>query len=101
MDCTMDSLTDEADIEDVHKVLLDSIGLQMADLIKIGLYGAFNTNDPKANGFYIVKFVEHPHTLQSDVVKNDKVIVAGSLVCSTHYMSSAQEKSRWYLASES
>eukprot|EP00957_Ditylum_brightwellii_P101169 7709815-Ditylum_brightwellii.AAC.1 len=100
MDFTIDSSTDDVEIEDVHKVLLDSIGFHMAELIKIGSYGAVNTDDPKADGFYIVKFVEFPHTLQSDVV-NDKVIVAGSLVCSAHYMSPVQEKSRLYLEPES
>eukprot|EP00957_Ditylum_brightwellii_P119766 9137754-Ditylum_brightwellii.AAC.1 len=73
----------------------------MAELIKIGSYGAVNTNDPKADEFYIVKFVEYSHTLQSDVVINDEAIMAGSLICSAHYMNPAQEKSRLYLAPKS
>eukprot|EP00957_Ditylum_brightwellii_P113657 8665253-Ditylum_brightwellii.AAC.1 len=79
MDFTMDSSTNETAIQDVHKVLWDSIGLHMAELMKNGSYGAFNTDDPKADGLYIVKFVEHPHTFQSDVVVNNEAIGAGSL----------------------
>eukprot|EP00957_Ditylum_brightwellii_P101373 7726117-Ditylum_brightwellii.AAC.1 len=65
MDFTMDSLTDEENTEDVHKVFFDSIGLYMTELIENGSYGAVNADDPKADGFYIVKFVEHPHTLHA------------------------------------
>eukprot|EP00957_Ditylum_brightwellii_P024327 1835200-Ditylum_brightwellii.AAC.1 len=45
----LDISTDEADIEDVYKVLLNSIGLHMTELIKIDLYGAVNTDDPKGD----------------------------------------------------
>eukprot|EP00957_Ditylum_brightwellii_P205952 15346111-Ditylum_brightwellii.AAC.1 len=100
VDFTMDSSTDEVDIKDVHKVLLDSIGLYMTELISIDSYGAVNTDDPRADGVCIVKFVDCPHIFEADAVVNDEFIVAGSLVCSTHYISPAQEKSRWYLGPE-
>eukprot|EP00957_Ditylum_brightwellii_P196062 14938081-Ditylum_brightwellii.AAC.1 len=92
MSVTMDSSTDEAAIENIHKVLLDSIGLHITKLIKFGSYGAVHTDDLKADCLYIVKFIKLSCTLQYDVVVNDKAIVAGSLACSAHYTSPAQKK---------
>ena len=72
----------------------------MAGLVKKNNYGAINTDDARADGFYIVQFVESPHTLQYDVEVNDEIIKAESLVCAAHYMSPTQEKSRLYLGPE-
>eukprot|EP00957_Ditylum_brightwellii_P013695 1032395-Ditylum_brightwellii.AAC.1 len=74
----MDSSTDEAVMEEIHKVLLDLIDLHITMLIKIGVHGAVNTDEPGADGFYIVQFIGCPHTLQADVVVNDEVIAVGS-----------------------
>eukprot|EP00957_Ditylum_brightwellii_P112893 8608077-Ditylum_brightwellii.AAC.1 len=90
MDFTRDSETDEESFEEVHKILVQSIGNNMAELIEIDYYGAVNTSDSRADGSYVVKFVESPHTLQEEVEVNDTVIETGSLVCAAHYMSPAQ-----------
>ena len=100
MDFSRDSDIDDDCFDEIHKILLDSIGTNMAELVEINSYGAININDSKADGFYIVKFVENPHTLQESVVVNSETIEAGSLVCSAHYMSPARGKSKWYLGPE-
>eukprot|EP00957_Ditylum_brightwellii_P058779 4456310-Ditylum_brightwellii.AAC.1 len=63
----------------------------MAELVEINCYGAVNTNDSRADGFYVVKFVENPHTLQEEVEVNDETTESGSLVCAAHYLSPAQK----------
>eukprot|EP00957_Ditylum_brightwellii_P093952 7154279-Ditylum_brightwellii.AAC.1 len=62
----------------------------MAELVEINCYKAVSTTDSRADGFYVVKFVESPHTLQEEVEVNDKIMESGSLVCAAHYMSPAQ-----------
>eukprot|EP00957_Ditylum_brightwellii_P012939 977759-Ditylum_brightwellii.AAC.1 len=59
----------------------------MAELVKINCYGAVNMNGSKAEGFYVAKFVEDPHTLQEEVEVHDKIIESGSLVCAAQYES--------------
>eukprot|EP00957_Ditylum_brightwellii_P013225 998205-Ditylum_brightwellii.AAC.1 len=73
----------------------------MTKLFEINCYGAINTNDSRADGSYVVKFVEIPHTLQEEFEVNDKLIESGSLVCAAYYMSPAQNNSRRYLGPES
>eukprot|EP00957_Ditylum_brightwellii_P144704 11023798-Ditylum_brightwellii.AAC.1 len=90
MDFTKDSETEEEYFEEIHNILVQSIGNNMAELVEITCYGAVNTNDARADGFYVVKFVESPHILQEEVKVNDKIIEFGFLVCAAHYMSPAQ-----------
>eukprot|EP00957_Ditylum_brightwellii_P198193 15101570-Ditylum_brightwellii.AAC.1 len=101
MDFTSDSETDKECFEETHKVLVQSIDNNMAELVEINCYGAVKTNDSRADGFYVVKFVGSPHTLQEQVEVNDNIIESGSLVCASHYMSPTQKDSRWYLGPES
>eukprot|EP00957_Ditylum_brightwellii_P079168 6020866-Ditylum_brightwellii.AAC.1 len=71
MDFTRDNETDKECFEEVHKTLVQSIGNNMADLVEIDCYGAAHTNDSGADGFYVVTFVESPHTLQEEVEEKD------------------------------
>eukprot|EP00957_Ditylum_brightwellii_P072502 5509762-Ditylum_brightwellii.AAC.1 len=73
----------------------------MDELVEINRYRAVNTNDSRSDGFYVVMFVESPHTLQEEVEVNNKIIEPGSFVCAAYYMSPAHTKSRWYLVPES
>ena len=91
MDFTKDSETEEECLEEIHKVLVQSIGNNMAEFVEINYYGAVSTNDSRADGFYVVKFVESPHTLQEEVEMNAKIIESGSLVCAAYYISPAQK----------
>ena len=91
MDFTRNSETDKECFEEIHKIHVQSIGNNMAELVEINCYGALNTNDSRADGFYVVKFAESPHMLQEEVEVNDKIIESGSLVCAAHYMSPAQK----------
>eukprot|EP00957_Ditylum_brightwellii_P007344 557534-Ditylum_brightwellii.AAC.1 len=63
----------------------------MAKFVEIDCYGAVIMNDSRADGFYVVNFVESPHALQEDAEANDKIIVSGSLACAAHYMSPSQK----------
>ena len=91
MDFTRDSETDKECFEEIHKILVQSIGNNMAEFVEINCYGAVDTYDSRADGFYVLKFAESPHTLQEEVEVNDKIIESGSLVCAAHYMSPAQK----------
>ena len=50
----------------VHKVLLDGIGDNMSELVQNGKYGAIYTKYPTTMGYYVVKFLSEPYTLQDN-----------------------------------
>jgi hypothetical protein len=49
MDFTRDNEADKECFEEIHKILVQSIGNNMAELVEINFYGAVNTNDSRAD----------------------------------------------------
>ena len=43
-------------------------------IIRVGKYGAIDTDDPSCNGYYIIKFYSLPYTLKSDLSIDGQVI---------------------------
>ena len=48
----------------VHKFLLVDISDNMYALVNNGKYGAINTENPTTIGYYVVRFLSEPYTLQ-------------------------------------
>eukprot|EP00957_Ditylum_brightwellii_P062277 4725663-Ditylum_brightwellii.AAC.1 len=69
----------------------------MSAMVNVNNFGAVNTNDPKAKGFYNVKFTSLLYTQQENIVLDKYLIKEGSLVCEEEYMSPAQKGSLFYL----
>jgi len=89
--------TNEDDLEQMHHTILTSIASNIAATIAESSYGAVNTEDPQTDGYYIVKFISSPYTLQNDVVVNGDRISSGMLVCDAEYLSPAFKGSNWYV----
>ena len=45
------------EFDEFHKVLLDTISVNMASFLHTGKYGAINAADPTTLVYYIVKYV--------------------------------------------
>ena len=88
--------TDETAFEEVHKVVLDEIAANMAVLICEGNYGAISTNDVKTHGYYVVRFLCNPYTLQQDITVDGQVLQQGEQVVDACYLSSMQNNTHWY-----
>ena len=56
--------TTNEDFYEVHKFLLDGISDNMSALVHNGKYGVINTADPTKMGYYFVKLLSEPYTLQ-------------------------------------
>jgi hypothetical protein len=89
--------TTEDDLQDIHRTILSSIASNIAATITERSYGAVNTIDPNTQGFYIVKFMSTPYSLQQDMNVNGDCISSGELVCDAEYLSPAQLGSLWYV----
>ena len=69
----------------------------MASLVKSVKYDAMNTSDTSAKGYYGIKFVLDPYTLQDDTIFKVQIISAGGLVIKAQYLSCMQENTNCYL----
>ena len=49
----------------------------MSALVQNGKYGAINTADPKTIGYFVVKLLLDPYTLQDDKTVDKQVIKVG------------------------
>ena len=55
---------DTEDVEEVHKLAVKSWAEIVEAEIKEGQYGAFSTEDPDADGYYLVKWLGPPYPLE-------------------------------------
>ena len=53
---TPKSIPSEA-FDEMHQMVLDRINENMASLVKLVMYGAINTYDTTANGFYVIQLL--------------------------------------------
>ena len=60
------------------------------------MYVAINTDDTKANGFYVIQFLSEAYTLQNDTTIDGQATSAGGLVFKAQYIFSMQENTNLY-----
>ena len=63
--------------DEIHQVVLDDISDNMASLVESGKYGAINTTDTSANGFYVNMFTSGAYTLQENTTIDGQILIAG------------------------
>jgi hypothetical protein len=92
---------DEEEIEEAQAVALHGLATRMSEKVQHGNYGAFSTEDPHADGYYIVQWTSDPYTLQEDLQMTDYdppvIIPAGELVCDAKYFEKVPRTKRWYI----
>ena len=62
------------DFDTVHKVVMYGISDNMASLIQLEKFGAINALYPTTMGYYVIKFLSEPYTLQEDHTKYGQLI---------------------------
>jgi hypothetical protein len=93
--------TDDEDLEESMEVALRGIAIMNAERMVEGEYGAFMTDDPDADGYYVVTWTSPPYTLQEDLRLEEYmpaiIIEKGELVCNALYWSKVRGARRWYV----
>ena len=59
-------------------------------------YGAINTTDKTTMGYYVIKFMSEPYTLQEEKMCSGKISTSGEIVVKYQYMNCMQENTKWY-----
>ena len=77
-------------------MILDGINENVASLVRLGIYGAINTDDTSTNGYYVIQLLSDAYTLESNTKIDIQVISAGELVVKAKYLCSIQENTNWY-----
>eukprot|EP00957_Ditylum_brightwellii_P179226 13653827-Ditylum_brightwellii.AAC.1 len=72
--------TEDDDLIEIQESIIQYIADNMGATVNENNFGAVNTNDPKARGFYIVKFTSLPYTLLENIDVDNDLIKEGSLV---------------------
>ena len=92
--------SDSAEDEEVNAEILSGIETRMAELIKPDRHGAFSTLDEEADGYYLVRWVSAPYTLQDDLELAMYMpaikIKAGELVVDAEFYNKVAGARLWY-----
>jgi hypothetical protein len=93
----------EEDLHAAQDVVLESQVKAMMGEVKEGNIGAFATEDPESDGYYVVRFKSAPYALtrQTKVTKFNPttVVEEGALVVDAEYLNMVPRSQRWYTPS--
>jgi hypothetical protein len=84
----------EADKKVVRELLcciLNALVARMSLMMREGHIGALGTTDKKAMGYYLVKWLSKPYTLQEDTEGMSGLIPVGSMVVYGLYFNRVQQ----------
>jgi hypothetical protein len=62
--------------------------------------GAIGTADDAAMGYYVVKWLSEPYTLQEDTDSMSGTICAGTMVVNALYLNRVEHAPHWYMQSK-
>jgi hypothetical protein len=69
-----------------------------SEQVEMGNYGAFSTDDPEVDGYYIVQWTGDPHTLQEDLLlESTDCIPSGEIVCEARFSCKIPRANRWFI----
>ena len=80
----------------MHKLVLYGISENMYAIVQNGKYDAINTADPTTMGYYVVKLLSKPYTLQDDKKMDNHVIKVVDLIVNSEYLSIMKANTNWY-----
>lgn len=89
-------------MEEAHAYALKGIETINSEKVEKGNHGAFCTNDPDADGYYVVQWSSDPYTLQEDLPLESGTFIPGSeIVCENNYYQKVPRAKHWYIPEKS
>jgi hypothetical protein len=89
------------DIFEAQNLFLDAMAQQTQSDIVVGSVGAFATEDPDADDYYLVEWVDKPKTLNEDLVLDEYdppiVLKRGERVVKAKYYNKVPRAMKWYI----
>ena len=73
------------DEEEIYETILHGIEARMNERILIGTFGAMRMDDETTQGYYLVKWIAEPYTVQDDIIMKGVVpkqtAFDGEIIC--------------------
>lgn len=95
--------TDNDQVEAAQDVVLDSIARDHQVNISADNIGAFHTDDPDTEGYYLVRWIGEPYNIEQDTELTDfdppMILQSGELVCDAIYFNTVPRANHWYTPS--
>jgi hypothetical protein len=91
---TNESILEEND--EVHELVLKSIAERLQNDIEIGGYGAVMTDDPDADGYYVLEWDSKAYQLEQDLEQDQMVFAKGDWVVEGIYLNRVPRAKQWY-----
>jgi hypothetical protein len=90
--------SNDNEVEEAQAYALKGIETINSEQVGMGNYGAFSTDDPEADGYYIVQWTGDPHTLQEDLLlESTDCIPSGEIVCESRFFCKIPRANRWFI----
>jgi hypothetical protein len=91
--------SNDNELDEAQVYALKGIETINSEQVEMGNHGAFSTDDPSADGYYIVQWTGDPYTLQDDLPLESSTdcIPAGEIVCDARYYCKIPRAFRWYI----
>ncbi len=84
----------------MHNSILGAMEACMSLMVREGKMGAIGTADEVALGYYIIKWLSDPYTLQEEMVEGmSGMIGAGTMVADALYFNRVERATHWYTQS--
>jgi hypothetical protein len=95
--CLVDTKDSVIDLNDeVHELILQGITERLATRVEAGGYGAVSTDDPEADGYYVLQWDSEPREVEEDVMIDEKEFHKGDKVVDGTYLNRVPLAKRWY-----
>ena len=80
----------------MHKAVIDGISENVVSIVQLGKYGAIHAADPTTMGYYVIKYLSEPYTLQEYQTTDGWVSNTCELSAKYEYLSIMESKTNWY-----
>ena len=88
------------DEEAIYETILHGIEARMNTWILIGNFGAMRTDDEATQGYYLVKWITKPYTVQEDTIMKgiepQQTTFAGEIICDALFWNPVPGEVDWY-----
>jgi hypothetical protein len=92
-----DKDTNADDLDEVHKIVLNSVQSNIAEFVQVDKCGAIDVDNPNDDNFCVVQLTSMPYTLHVDLIEDNETIKSGTIVSKANKLCQARADLTWFL----
>jgi hypothetical protein len=87
---------DKKGARELHHSVLGAMEAHMSLMIRKGKVGVIGTADKAMMGYYVIKWLSEPYTLQEETEGMSGMICVGTMVANMLYFNQVERARNWY-----